>query len=147
MFGIHLLLASMSMEMSSSTIIDLWPFDRRQDLPPGVNGGVGRLNSFIYGPSNLASPDQFWIFSLGCRKENYPRSICSGGYILDNGDSYPRLPSNVNQVVWLFCPGILVLVLLPMWINYFNGCAHARNLGIAAQIKIMGEPLLVFTGL
>jgi hypothetical protein len=34
-----------------------------------------------------------------------------------------------------------------MWIDYFNGCARACNLGIAAQIKIMGEPLLVFTGL
>jgi hypothetical protein len=34
-----------------------------------------------------------------------------------------------------------------MWIDYFNGCARARGLGIAAQIKIMGEPPLVFTGL
>jgi hypothetical protein len=34
-----------------------------------------------------------------------------------------------------------------MWIDYFNGCACARSLGIAAQIKIMGEPPLVFTGL
>jgi hypothetical protein len=32
-----------------------------------------------------------------------------------------------------------------MVIDYFNGCACAR-LGIAAQIKIMGEPLLVFLG-
>jgi hypothetical protein len=34
-----------------------------------------------------------------------------------------------------------------MWIDYFNGCTRARILGIAAQIKIMGEPLLAFTGL
>jgi hypothetical protein len=34
-----------------------------------------------------------------------------------------------------------------MVIAYFNGCVHAHNLGTAAQIKIMGEPLLVFTGL
>jgi hypothetical protein len=34
-----------------------------------------------------------------------------------------------------------------MWIDYFNGCARARSLGIAVQIKIMGEPPLVFTGL
>jgi hypothetical protein len=133
--------------MASSTIIDLRPFDRRRNLPPGVNGGVGRLNSIRYGPSDLALPDRFWIFSLGCREENYPRSICPGGYILDNGDSYPRLPSDVDQVVWLFCPDILVLVLLPMWIDYFNGCARARSLDIAAQIKIKGEPSLVFTGL
>jgi hypothetical protein len=34
-----------------------------------------------------------------------------------------------------------------MVINYFNGCTRAPRLGIAAQIKIMGEPLLVFLGL
>jgi hypothetical protein len=34
-----------------------------------------------------------------------------------------------------------------MVIDYFNGCACARSLGIAAQIKIMGEPSLVFSGL
>jgi hypothetical protein len=34
-----------------------------------------------------------------------------------------------------------------MVIDYFNGCVRARSLGIAAQIKIMGEPSLVFTGL
>jgi hypothetical protein len=35
---------------------------------------------------------------------------------------------------------MLVLVLLLMLIDYFNGCARTRSLGIAAQIKIMGEP-------
>jgi hypothetical protein len=34
-----------------------------------------------------------------------------------------------------------------MWIDYFNGCTLARSLSIAAQIKIMGEPPLVFIGL
>jgi hypothetical protein len=34
-----------------------------------------------------------------------------------------------------------------MWIDYFNGYARACSLGIAAQIKIMRESLLVFTGL
>jgi hypothetical protein len=34
-----------------------------------------------------------------------------------------------------------------MWIDYFNDCARARSLDIAAQIKIMGEPPLVFTDL
>jgi hypothetical protein len=33
-----------------------------------------------------------------------------------------------------------------MVVDYFNGCARARSLGIAAQIKIIGEPLLVFLG-
>jgi hypothetical protein len=74
-------------------------------------------------------------------------AVCLGCYILDNGDSYPRPPGDVDQVDRLFYPDILVLVLLPMWIDYFNGCARALSLGIAAQIKIMGEPSLVFTGL
>jgi hypothetical protein len=42
---------------------------------------------------------------------------------------------------------MLMLVLLKMLIDYFNGCARARSLGIAAQTKIIGEPSLVFTGL
>jgi hypothetical protein len=33
-----------------------------------------------------------------------------------------------------------------MVIDYFNGCTCARSLGIAAQIKIIGEPSLVFLG-
>jgi hypothetical protein len=32
-------------------------------------------------------------------------------------------------------------------LDYFNGYARARSLGIVAQIKIMGESPLVFTGL
>ena len=134
------------MEMASSTISDLRPFVRRRDLLPGVNGGVVRLKFNRYGLSDLASPDRFWSFSHGCRKEDYPRNFCPGCYVLDNGDSYSRLPSDVNQAVRLLFPVILVLVLLPMLIDYFNGCARARSLGTAAQIKIMGEPSLVFTG-
>jgi hypothetical protein len=42
---------------------------------------------------------------------------------------------------------MLVLVLLPMLIDYFNGCTRARSLGIAAQIKIIKKPSLVFIGL
>jgi hypothetical protein len=38
-----------------------------------------------------------------------------------------------------------VWVLLPMVIDYFNGCTRVRSLGIAAQIKIMGKPSLVFS--
>jgi hypothetical protein len=34
-----------------------------------------------------------------------------------------------------------------MLIDYFNGCARACSLCIAARIKIMGEPSLIFTGL
>jgi hypothetical protein len=40
---------------------------------------------------------------------------------------------------------ILVLVLLPMWYDCFNGCVRPHSLGTAAQKK--KEPLLVFTGL
>ena len=67
-------------------------------------------------------------------------------YVLDNGDSYSRFASDVDQAVRLLLTGILVLVLLPMLIDYSNGCAHERSLDTAAQIKIMGEPSLVFTG-
>jgi hypothetical protein len=67
----------MSMEMASSIIIDLLPFNRQRDLPLGVNSGVERLNSIRYGPSDLASLDQFWIFSLGRREDNYPCNIFS----------------------------------------------------------------------
>jgi hypothetical protein len=31
-----------------------------------------------------------------------------------------------------------------MLIDYFNGCVRACSLGIAAQIKNMGAPLLIF---
>jgi hypothetical protein len=136
---------STSMEMASSIISDLWPFARRWDLLLGVNGGVEILKFYRYGTSDLAYPDQFWIYSHSCYKEVCPRNICPGCNILDNGDSYSRLPSDVDQAIRLLFPGILVLVLLPMVTGYFNGFTCARSLGIAAQIKIMGEPSLVFT--
>jgi hypothetical protein len=126
----------MPMKMVSSTIIDLRPFVRRRDLHPGVSGSVGRSTFSRYGPSDLASPDQSWIFSHGCREEYYPRNICLGCYILGKGDSCSRLSNNIDQAVRLFFPGILVLVLLPIVIDYFNGYARARSLGIAVQIKL-----------
>jgi hypothetical protein len=42
---------------------------------------------------------------------------------------------------------MMVLVLLAMLTDYFNGCARVGSLGIAGQIEIIGESLLVFTGL
>jgi hypothetical protein len=54
---------------------------------------------------------------------------------------------DADQVIRLFYSDILVLVLLPMLIDYFNGCTRARSLSIVAQIKIMREPSLVFTDL
>jgi hypothetical protein len=102
-FGSHLILASMLMEMASSIIIDLWPFDRQRDHPPDISGGVGRLNSFRYGPSDLALPDRFWIFSLGCHEENCPRSL--GGYImvirtLDSPATSIKLSSYFSLTYW-----------------------------------------------
>jgi hypothetical protein len=55
-------------------------------------------------------------------------------------------PNDIDQDVRLLFPGILVLVLLMMMIDYFNSCARARGLDIAAQIKNMGEPSLIFSG-
>jgi hypothetical protein len=135
------------MKMASSTISDLWPFVRRRDLLLSVNGGVVRLHFYRYGLPDLTSPSQFWSFSHGCREEDYPRNICPGCYLIDNGDSYTRLSNEVDQDVRSLFPGILVLVLSPMWIDYFNGCVRARSLSVAAQIKNMGAPLLVFAGI
>jgi hypothetical protein len=104
------------------------------------------LNFSRYGSLDLASPDRSWIFSHGCREEYYPRNNFSGCCVLDNGDSCSRLPRDVDQAIRLLFPGILVLVLLPMVIDYFNGYVRACSLSIAAQIKIMGEPSLVFSG-
>jgi hypothetical protein len=83
---------------------------------------------------------------LGLKLQNWNNNF-PDYYVLDNGDSYSRLPSDVDQVVRLFRSDILVIVLLPMLIDYFNDSVRARSLGIAAQIKIMGEPSLVYTGL
>ena len=131
------------MEMSSSTISILQRFVRRRDLLPGVNGGVGRLQFFRYGPSDLASPDRSWFLSAGWREEICPHNICPGCYVLDNGDPYSWFSSDVNRAVRLLLTGILVLVLLPMLIDYSNGCVCQRSLCTAAEIKIMGEPSLV----
>jgi hypothetical protein len=73
-----------------------------------VSGGGGRLSFSRYGPLDLASPDQSWTFSHGRREECCPRNICSGCYIFDNGDSYPRLDSDVDKVVWLLFRGKLL---------------------------------------
>jgi hypothetical protein len=98
------------MKMISSIIIDLRYFVRRRDFHSDVSASVGRSTFSRYGPSDLALPDQFWIFSHGCREEYYHRNICSGCYVLDNGDSCSRLPSDVDQAVPLLFLGILARV-------------------------------------
>jgi hypothetical protein len=134
------------MKIASSTIKDLRAFVRRRGPLPSVNGGGGRLSFSRYGPSDLASSDQSWAFSHGRREECCPHNICPGCYIFDKGDSYPRLASDIDKIVRLLFLGILVWVLLPMVIDFFNGYARIHSLGIAAQIKIMGEPSLLFSG-
>jgi hypothetical protein len=79
----------------------------------------------------------------GCRKEYYPRNNFLGCYVLDNGYSCSQQRRPDCSITF---PGILVLVVLPIVIDYFNGCTRARSLGIASQIKIMGELLLIFSG-
>jgi hypothetical protein len=133
--------------MTTSTIIDLWPILRRRDLSPSVNDGVQILKLSRYGHSNLTLPDRSWIFSHSCHGDIYPCNICPSRYILENGDSYSRFSNDVDQAVRLIFLDILVLVLLSMVIDYFNDCTCICRLGIAAQIKIMGEPSLVFLGL
>jgi hypothetical protein len=120
------------MEMVSFTIIDLQSFLRRRDLHPSVIGSVGRSNFSRYGPSDLASPDRSWVFFHGCREEYYPCNIRPDCYVLDNGDSCSRLSSDIDQAVRSLFPVILVLVLLPMVIDYFNGCMCVCSLGIVA---------------
>jgi hypothetical protein len=132
------------MEMVSSTISDLRPFVWRQDLLLGVNSSVVRLQFYRYNLSYLTSPSRSWSFSHGCPKEDYPRNIYSGRYVLDNGDSYTRFSSDVDQAVRSLFSRILVLVLSPMLVDYFNGCVRTRSLSIAAQIKNIETPLLIF---
>jgi hypothetical protein len=124
----------MPIKMVSFTIIDLWSFVRRRDLHPDVPGSIGRSIFSRYGPLNLASPDRLWIFSRGCRDEYCSCNICPSCYVLNNGDSCSQLSSDVDQAVRLLFPGILVLVLLPMVIDYLNDCVRAGSLSVAVQI-------------
>jgi hypothetical protein len=88
--------------MTSSTISDLQTFVRRQQLLPGVNGVVVKLQFYRYGLIDLTLSSQFWSFTHGCHEEDYPRNICPGCYILDNGDSCTRLFNDVGQLFGLF---------------------------------------------
>jgi hypothetical protein len=124
------------MEFSSFIISDLQLFVWQRDLLPSVNCGAVRLQFFRYGFQDLASLDRLWIVSPGCREEGYPHNICPDCYVFDNGDSCYRLSSDVDKAIRFLFPGILVLVLLPIWYDCFNGCVHARSLGTAAQIKL-----------
>jgi hypothetical protein len=54
--------------------------------------------------------------------------IYPGCYVLNNGDSYSRLASDVDQALRFVFPRIVVVVLLPMLDDYYNGCTRARSL-------------------
>ena len=134
------------MEMASSAISDLLRFVRRRDLLPDVNGGFGRLSLSRYGSSDLASPDQSWIVSHGCREEVCPRIIYPGYYVFGNGDSFSRLPTtstnwfgylSLKYQWWCSCRCCLI--------NLMVACVHKA---LALRIKIKkGELSMVFTGL
>jgi hypothetical protein len=104
---------------------DLRFFFRRQDLFLDVNSGVGRLEFSRYEPLDLCSSCRFWIFSHGCCDDICSCNVYPAYYVIDNGDSYSRLPTDVDRAVWLLFPSILVLVLLPMLIDFFNGYVRA----------------------
>ena len=134
------------MEMTSSTISNLPAFVRRRDLLPDVNGGFGRLSLSRYGFSDLASPDQSWIVSHGCREEVCPRNIYPGYYVFGNGDSFSRLPTtstkwfgylSLKYQWWFSCRCCLI--------NLMAACVH-KALALRLKIK-KGEPSVVFTGL
>jgi hypothetical protein len=109
------------MEVTSSTIINLRFFLRWRDLCPGVNDSVGRLKFSRYGSSDLALLDRSRNNFLGC-------------YVLDNGDSYSRLSSDVDQVVQLFCPDMPVLVILPMLLT--TSIATRVHVALALRLKL-----------
>ena len=132
--------------MVSSVISDLPRFVRRRDTLPDVNGGFERLSLSRYGSSDLASPDQSWIVSHGCREEVCPRIIYPGYYIFGNGDSFSRLPTtstkwfgylSLKYQWWCSCRCCLI--------NLMAVCVH-KALALRLKIK-KGEPSVVFTGL
>ena len=77
-----------------------WLIVRRRDVLPDVNGGVRRLNSSSYGPSDLTSSDRF--SSHGCRKKHCPRNICPDCYVIKNGDSYSQLHATSTMLFGWF---------------------------------------------
>ena len=134
------------MEMASSAIRGLPHFVRRRDLLLDVNGVFGRLSLSRYDSSDLASPDQSWIVSYGCREEVCPRIIYPGYYVFGNGDSFSRLPTtstkwfgylSLEYQWWCSCRCCLI--------NLMTACVH-KALALRLKIK-REESSLVFTGL
>jgi hypothetical protein len=76
------------------------------------------------------------IFIMVATRSVVLTNICSGCYVFDNGDSYLWLTNDVDKVVQLLFPGILMWVLLPIVTDYLIGYARARSLGIALKLKL-----------
>jgi hypothetical protein len=80
--------------------------------------------------------DQFLdVFSHDFHEEVWACNICLGCDVPNNRDSSSRLASDIDQAVWLLFSNMLVLILLPMVIDYFYGYTRAFCLDIVAQIK------------
>jgi hypothetical protein len=56
-------------------------------------------------------------------------------------------PAMSTMLFMFVFPEILVLVLLPMLIDYSTSCTRARSLGTVTKIKMMREPSLIFIDL
>jgi hypothetical protein len=125
----------MSMEMTSSIINNLWPLVWRQDLLPRINGGVIRLQFYWYGLLDLLCQVYFGVFLMVA-----PRRIILALFISAATFSIMMIrifgSSVMSTKLFGLFSRILVLVLLSMLFNYFNGYARARRLIIVAQIKI-----------
>jgi hypothetical protein len=81
-----------------------------------VNAGVGRC---FLGMVLHILLHQILDLSHGCCEEDCSYNICLDYYILDNVYLYSQFFNDVDQVVWLFSPYILLLLLLLMSIDYF----------------------------
>ena len=62
--------------MVLSVISDLSRFVRRRDILRDVNGGFGKLTLSRYGSSDLALPDESWIFFLMVAARRFVLTIC-----------------------------------------------------------------------
>jgi hypothetical protein len=84
----------------------------------------------------------FGFFSHGHEEDGH-LNIFVWCYVFHNDDSNSRLPCDIDPIVRLLLPRILVFSLLTL-LNYFNGCIKCVALEIWLKIKIVGEPFFVF---
>jgi hypothetical protein len=87
------------MEMTSSTISDIRPLLRQQDLHVSVMVLEDYISLHMVFLISLAG--SILDFSHRCCEEDLARNIFHGCYVLGNVVPYSRLPSNIDQFVWL----------------------------------------------